>query len=243
MVILRRLEDNKVLEIFSDKIGFIVEYDTEIETNFIVSDYSEIYNNGDRVTKLKHYIVNKYEDSLQLKESLECDDCNLSKCRITDSSYLIENGYTSYIYNLNEKSKRFEFIYKDKKLKDYFSDSTLLVSERRMPFECSYMDDILTYGINPETFEITTPIWSEMQQRLINIYTFEQAQKIKDKYLEKGLILRFKNLGDLTICFEIDEHLQKIEDALYERLQGVYLDSKYFGYEINENFVKQFVKK
>ena len=38
MIILRRLIDNKILEIFSDKIGFIVQCDLKEQTNFLITD-------------------------------------------------------------------------------------------------------------------------------------------------------------------------------------------------------------
>lgn len=247
IVILRRKKDNKVLEIFSDKIGFIVQVDTDV-TNFLVTDYSKYDDGMSSEISFNHYTVNDYEDSLHLKKSLDCYDCNLSTCRLTDKSYIVEqNGYSGCIYNLEEKSDRFSFIYDDKKVREYFKDDTLLVTKKVSPYGANYIDDTITYGINPETFEIVTPIWSDLQQRFINIYTEEQAQQVRNKLIKKGMYLlrepKKENLPEITILFEIEEHLKMISDILYELPQGVYSDSKYRGYKVNEKFVKKFTNK
>lgn len=237
LFILRRLSDNKILEIFSDKIGFIVQCDIEGQTNFLVTDYSEEDKNGHILLKFKHYTDRSYLDSLYLERSFDCDCATLSGCRITDCSYLVEqSGYTGCIYNLNQKSKSFERIYNDQKVNDFFNDNTLLVSEKVSAIARHDVNDTLTYGINPETFEITTPIWSELQQRCISIYTQEQADKLKEA---KGLILNLKNLDEMTIYFEVERYLNEIVKQ-FDRPQSVYTDIMYS--EINEEFVKKFVK-
>ena len=48
------------------------------------------------------------------------------------------------------------------------------------------------------------------------------------------------NLADITIAYEIQKYLNKL-DSYLDKPQKVYLDS--FGGEINESFVKRFIKK
>ena len=238
MIILRRLSDNKTLEIFSDKIGFIVQCDLRGNTNFLMTDYSEEDKNGNTLLKFKHYTDRNYLDSLLLEKTFDCSCAALSVSRITDSSYLVEqSGYTGCIYNLNKKSKRFKRIYNDQKVKDFFNDNTLLVSEEISAFFRHDVNDTLTYGINPETFKITTPIWSELQQRYISIYTQEQAKKLMET---KGLFLNLENLDEITIYFEVKKYLNEIAKQ-FDRPQSVYIDA--MNSEINEKFVKKFVKK
>lgn len=241
MIILRRLSDNQILKIFSDNIGFIVQCNVGEQINFLVTDYSEKDKNGNELLKFKHYIDSKYFDSLQQKNSFDCDCAVLSVCRITDSSYLVEqSGYTSYIYNLNQKSKRFKRVYNDQKVNDFFNENTLLVSEEISASLRYEINDTITYGINPETLEITTPIWSELQQRYIKIYTKEQVDRLREKLAEKGLFLDTESLGEITIYYEVKKYLNEIAKQL-DSPQCVYTDA--MDSKINEEFVKKFISK
>ena len=102
------------------------------------------------------------------------------------------------------------------------------------------VSDTITYGIDPETFEIVTPIWSELQQRYIDIYTDKQVDKIQEKNPFTN-VKKF-SLVDNTIYFEIEKYLN-ILSGYFERTRTdkMYLD--FFDSEINEDFVKKFVRK
>lgn len=236
IIILRRLLDNQILEIFSDRIGFIVQCNIGEQVNFIVTNYSTDMREKN---KLNHYTDRWYLDSLQLEKSFDCDTCGISNVRITDSSYLInQQGHTGCLYNLSQISRRFKRVYNDEKVNKYFKDNTLLVSERFGGLDDD-IKDTLTYGINPETFEITTPIWSELQQRSINVYTEEQADKIRDEFAKKGITINIKDLGEFTIYFEVRKYLIEI-GKYFDRSKRVYNDV--FGHDVNEEFVRKFVK-
>lgn len=240
IILLRRLSDNQIKEVFSDKIGFIVQCNKEKKVNFLVTDYSEMEKNGDTKIMFKHYIDKNFSDSLCLKEKFECSSISISQCRITDSSYLIEQKHGWSIYNLDKKTKMFERVYNDEKVKMFFDDNTILVSDKRdasLNFEIS---DTLTYGINPETLEITTPIWSELQQRWIPIYTQQQVDKLREEEYKNGFYLATQSLGEMTIYFEIQRYLEKIDKQL-DKPQNIYLDSR--RSKVNEKFIKKFVKK
>lgn len=240
LIILRRLLDNQILEIFSDKIGFIVQCNLGEQTNFLVTDYSEEDRNGITLLKFKHYVDKSYLDSLHLVKSFDCDCANLSFYRITDSSYIVEkSGYTGCIYNLDRKSKCFKRIYDDKKVSKFFNDGTLLVSEEISATARNDISDTLTYGINPETFEITTPIWSEEQQRWINVYTREKVERLREELREKGLFLGREDLGEITIYFEVERYLNILAEKI-DRPQCVYTDI--MRSNVNKDFVKKFVK-
>lgn len=241
LIILRRLTDNQILEVFSDKIGFIVQCNIGKQTNFLVTDYSEENKRGEILPKFKHYTDSGYSDSLQLKNTFDCASVHLSICRITDASYLVEqSGYSSCIYNLEQKSKRFKRIYNDQKVNEVFNDNTLLVSEEVSASLRCDINDTITYGINPKTFEITTPIWSEFQQRYINIYTQEQVEKLKEKLSKKELFLDSENSDEITIHFEVKGYLNEIAKQ-FDRPQSVYRDAT--ETKVNEEFVKKFVKR
>lgn len=236
IIILRRLSDNKIIEVFNDKIGFIVQCNTGEQVNFLISDYSRYDENHE--VKFKHYTDDGYSDSLHLEEVFNCQSAALSNIRITDSSYIVGIfGDISYIYNLKQISKRFSKIYNDKKVKEFFKDNTLLVSEEI--YVRSDVRDILTYGINPETLEIATPIWSELQQRYITVYTQEQVDKLRKELYKKGVFLNGKNLDEITIDFEVKRYLIEIAKQ-FDGPQSVYTDI--LEHEVNEKFVKKFVK-
>lgn len=241
IIILRRLSDNKIIEIFSDKIGFIVQCDLKNQTNFLVTDYGKKDSYGNTLYQFIHYTDRSYLDSLQLEESFDCEYTDIYTARITDSSYQIRYvGRPSYIYNLNEVSKEFCKIYNDQKVKDFFNDNTLLVSEKQFANLRHEVNDTLTYGINPETYEITTPIWSELQQRFINVYTQEEVDRLREELSKKGLFLNRKDLGEITIYFEVKRYLNEIAKHIDEP-QSIYKDVLYS--EVNEEFVKKFIKK
>lgn len=243
MIILRRLADNQILEIFSDAIGFIVQCDINEQTNFLVTDYSKDDKSKEEKIKFKHYIDRNSSDSLYLKNEFECDSIHLESCRITDYSYLVEQSlYGGALYNLDKKSKMFDQVYNDKQINGIIGDNTLLVSETLNACWNSKITDTITYGINPETFEITTAIWSELQQREISVYTKEQINEISKDLRKKGYWLNTQDysLGDITIHLEVEKYLDKLAEYL-ERPESVYLDSMHD--KINENFVKKFIRK
>lgn len=239
MIILRRLKDNKVLEVFNDNIGFIAQYNEPQQINFLVSEYLR----EDDTVKLKHYVDTGFSDNLYLKNEFDCSSSLLSDCRVTNRSYLIEqNGYSGIIYNLNRKSRRFERIYNEEKINKILDDNVLLVTEKRYAYFNNSIQDTLTYGINPESFEIVTRIWSELQQRYIELYTQEELEKLKENIGENLQILSIENykLGQITIQFEVQKYLDELETYL-SAPKSVYLDS--MQSKVNEEHIKKIIKK
>ena len=165
-----------------------------------MTDYSEIDKNGLRIVKIKHY-VDIGIDELRLRKQFDYDGSTLDQCRITDSSFMVDQkGYGGSIYNLKEKSKEFDYIYNDKKINEIVGKNILMVSEIKRA-STNLVSDTITYGIDPETFEIVTPIWSELQQRYIDIYTDKQVDEIQEKNPFSN-VKKF-SLEDNTIYFEI----------------------------------------
>ena len=66
-IILKRLSTNNVttLEIFDDRIVFIIQINTEGRENFVLSDY-HMNTNGHESVNLKHYIYRTYNETLKL---------------------------------------------------------------------------------------------------------------------------------------------------------------------------------
>ncbi len=240
MIIVRQLPDYHILEIFSDKIGFIVQSNIGDQTNFLVTDYSQKDENGKTTIQFKHYTGKKYKRSLDLVKVLNCSEFELSSCRITDNTYLVEqNDQGSCIYNISQKSKRFDSVYHDDDINKFLQENILLVSETRTALFRPDIKDTITYGINPETFQIETPIWSDLQQRLIPIYMQKEIDKLKEKWFLDHNSYEGQSLEEITIHFEIDQYLNQLDNQI-ERSQTVYedvVDSK-----VNEEFVKKFIK-
>lgn len=236
IIILRRLSDNVVLEVFNDNVGFIVQNNTNDQINFLVSEYRE----DERYLKFKHYVAEKWSDQLLLKNEFNCSSVWLDEHRITDSSFIVEDSYYGgRIYNLEQISDSFHRIYNDKKLNKYFSEKTLMVS-KKIGTGSEFVDTI-TYGINPETFQIVTPIWSELQQRFIKVYTKQQAEELNEKLKKIGQEINFRHsLDEITIYFEIERYLQLLPKYL-EGPKQIYLD--HMDSMVNEGFIKHFVNK
>ncbi len=225
--ILRRLADDKIIRIFDGKIGFIVQCNTDKYINFLVTTKRNDY--GREVIEFEHYVDSGH---LMKMRVFPCSSTELSALRLTDRSYLVGDNC---IYNLEKKTESFKNIYHDQSIRDYFDENVLLVSEERNIF--SFRDDLIdtiTYGMNPETFEIVTPIWSDLQQRLIRLYSKEKVVQLN----EEGKIYG-TDVGTVTICFEVDQYLYLLA-GYFDQPVGVYLDDEC---NINKEFMKKFVEK
>lgn len=240
-VILKRLSDNKILDVFSDReLTFIVQYKTETEGNFLVTTYFKKEDKSEKdLFRFSHYTTLNTRRSfteLDLKNCFDCYFINQDTDRITDKTFLIRQPEANFIYNIEKqtKSKNFNYVYLNGNVRKYFKDNTILVDEVVIQQE---IIDTLTYGINPETFKITTPIWSSLQQRFINIYTKEQVEKIQKELLEKVSLVNNENLDEITIYFEVIKYLERLYTQ-FSIPNKVYIDNN----KVNEEFVRKFVK-
>lgn len=246
-VVLSRLSNQKVLAVFSDKIGFIVQVNVASTPNFLVSDYS----NFDKFDISKPIKLEHYEDlddgrlfgnpGFVSIKTLNIDSATLEGCRITERAYLV-NG-SKQIYNIakfkNRLSKPFEEIYIDEKVRAYLGDDTVLVTDFVYPNKHADnrlgLHDALTYGINLKTFEITTPIWSELQQRYIEVYTREKINKMTPHLGDWAI--NNDQCGESTIEFEVLSYLNGLVRQM-DCSHRVYSDFD----TVNEEFVRSFVR-
>lgn len=241
MIILRRLSDKQILTVFDDNIGFIAQHDEGESTHFVVSGYVPGKDGRDSGNILAHFYVDEWDKELNLRDQFRIDSKHYEDCHIKGNSYIIENSYGGgVIYNLKGRSKRYSHIYNDDKLKPYLDSNTILVQEELTPAYNHHVNDTITYGINPETFEITTSIWSELQQRYINVYTEDQLMKLVEKGITSKYVIDNLDAGEITITLEIEDTLDGLAEHIPEP-QSVYLDKR--DSKINEEFVKRFGKK
>lgn len=245
VILLKRLADNMVLEVFSDKIGFIVQRNKDQQVNFLVTDYSEALKNENVKPNFTHYVETESAvNYLEVKKEFECDTPFFEDLKIADNSFIVEaSDYGGAIYNLDKKSANFDYIYNDDQIIEMFDEGdTVLVTEVKTPFTRRDIIDRLTYGINVNTLEITTPIWSELQQRFINIYSQEKADALTEKLVKEGQWVCEPNYtpGELTMLFEVDNYLNILKDYI-DKPRCVYSDV--LETEVNKEFVKKFTEK
>ena len=65
----------------------------------------------------------------------------------------------------------------DKKVENVVGNNFVLV-DQKLRIDKTNLEDMITYGIDPDTRKINTPIWSRLQNRLINIYSEEEIKKV-----------------------------------------------------------------
>lgn len=233
--------DNKILEIFDERIGFIIQVNAYDKVNIIVTDYSD-----ENKIYFKHY---KLGFELKLIKKFECDSASIQSSRILDNSFIVEQeGYSGTVYCLNGNQKRFDYIYRSEQNNNIFGNKILIGSQIIKPCYNHSITDKITYGIDPESFNIVTVIWSELQQRSIEVknHTKEVAEAIKwrEKINERRHYLfpsedRYM-LEEATIDLEVRQNLEKL--ALYlDKTEKINFDDD--EPEINSNFVKKLTRK
>lgn len=224
IIILKRLDDQKIIGVFHDEIGFIVERHHDNKDHFLVTDYSK----GEENIRFIHYIADSHLNELYKKCELDCSYAALECCHITDNSFYLEQKYHEGIfYNLDKPSKKFNRVYIDEKINNVLGESVILVSEEKD--ENLHVSDTITYGINPETYEVVTPIWSDLQQRFIPLYSCDCEEARKYPYT---------SLFDIVLEFEVEKYLRILEQR-YEKNIGIYEDI--LQSKINDSFVKKFL--
>ena len=149
--------------------------------------------------RLKHYRMG--EDGLYLVYVKSIDDPRECACRIKDHYYIVK-----------------------KEILEQFEEPVLLVTD-----VCKWgmLEDKITYGINLDTYDVVTPIYSKLQQRMIPLRT-------KD-WLNRSLPSNAK--GPVTIHTDILPTLRRLDDYLEEPWELYNQDG-----QVNQEFVRKFTK-
>ena len=244
IIVLRRLEDNKVIKVFNDQISFLVQVGNYCPS-FIVVTWDE-----NKQPKLIHYVDYKNRDYLEKENEFDVNTVLLKEIRLTERSFIVnQNNAGGKIFTVGNGSTYYDRIYKDRKINDIIGKNIVMVDEVKSGEKNKEIEDTLTYGINPDTKEIVTPIWSRLQNRLINIYTKEDIENIRKNrdsmnlsscdysYLNKAET-PFVGLGEATMHFEVDRYIELLEKYI-EKSDSIYEDE--YNSKINEKFVKKFV--
>ncbi len=215
-VVIQRLSDGAIVYISNQCPDYIIQINLENQTHFVIGEC----DNENECAKLNDYTLREYRDYVELQESFETDSCHLNDVRVGKHTFMVEpDGYSCNLYNLKQKSKRYNRVYNDKRLN--FGKNTLLVEEV-VKDDYSNLSDKIRYLIDVDTYKIVSDIKSEMQHRDIPIYTDPNNF----------------NVDDVTIYFEIERYLNLIPEEYYKG------PKIYKGYDnINEEYVRSFKRK
>ena len=224
----KRLSDNKTIGVFSGSITDIIQKDNI----FIVASYeASLKGQGCQVT----YYSEEGKDSLTRLFSYSCRGYR----KVSDKTiYLEKDNYNGYLCNDKGLSNYFSRIYIEEGINELLGDNVVLVSEDRYARSDKSIKDTITYGINPDTFEIKTPIWSDREERYIDILSEEECLKKEEEIAKKGRYPASSttSLGYKTIELEIQNTLDEI--ALTRKHgPSVYMPGTS---GINKEFVKGF---
>ncbi len=229
---------NTIVKVFYEPISFVVQVNEENTTisHFIVGMCNEFGN----------YVLRDYSDqffcrALQPVDEFELDNPTLSEIRLSEKSFKVKEKGERIFTVGKHLSNQYEKIHNNEKVKKIVGKKIVLV-DRKLRIDKTNVEDTITYGIDPDTKKIKTPIWSRLQNRLINIYTEEDIKKIRESRddwdnIEYTCLYMDKDYANATMLFEVYSYLQKLSDSL-EPVDKVYLDSK--G-TVNRKFVKKFV--
>ena len=204
---LKRVSDGVVLQTFIGNFSKIIEIKKDECNHFLSID------NDYKKCIVKHE-KDLRKDWLELVGIYNCNSCT----QIYDDLFYLDMGEDNiHLYNLRELSKPFSEIYTDKDICELMGKNVILVSEKKKSEYDKNVIDTITYGINPNTYEIVTPIWSDLQQRNINIQN--ASNQLKDEIIKK------------EIQAPLDDKAKNMKSGL-----SVYTSTG----EINKEFVKRF---
>lgn len=214
-ILIKSKKDNSTIEIFDASLTesiieseeFYRSYENEKYSNFAVKTYDK---NTDTYY-LNHYIDEKDVDGLWKDRDYVIPKKYGFNERIGNHTYLIETKGGISLFNLTKTSRPFKEIYLNQedrnKIKEALGKDTIMVTEELKSSKKAI--DRITYGIDVNTFEATTPIYSELEQRFINVYSEEEMTKLE----KKAGIMNPYGRGELTrrtINYEIMRYLDII---------------------------------
>lgn len=254
--IIRNLTDGEVIAMFDESIGFIIQsYQGKYKNpNFVVSSWTFDEKENVNGSKLTHYVAS-WNNELEIRGEFNTDFQVLpGELRMSEHTYLVngecqisDNIPSKKLYNLKKTSNLFTKVYTDPEikaaLKKIIDREMILVSDTVQ--EGDVVDEII-YGLDPETFEAVTPIWSSLQNRFIEPYTEEVLGR-------KGLLydLGYTTKTNLTVEDEIETPVSTIDDLLSDVRGNLEKDLNSFNGDtrvskngqLNKEFILSFKKR
>ena len=239
--ILKDVKENKIINVFTGNISDIIQFKKDENNYFVVVSYPDKESSRSLITT---YIDEGFDMPVVFKK--EIMECN----RVSNHTFsLILEGNDYALYNGEKFKKDFhnvcDYPFDYEKIKDVYGEDVLFVEEKLRPrfvLDGADVDDIITYGVDVDTLEIKTPIWSEIQQRYIKLLSEEEIEKREENYRKKNInakaVYKSDSIGDKTIGLEVQLPLEEISLMMGRRPSiGAYVDG--FG---DKNKNREFVK-
>ena len=241
--IVKNVEENEIINLFTGDISDIIQFKRDENNYFVVVSYPENEMSNGLITT---YIDEGFDmPRIFQKEIMQCT-------RVSDHTFFLQlEGIDFALYNGEKFKKGFRTICACpsdyEKIKDVYGEDVLFVEEKLRPryvLDGAAVDDTITYGVDVDTLEIKTPIYSDTQQRYIKLLSEEEIEKREDNYYEKLInpkaVYKGDSIGDKTIGLEVQLPLEIVSLMMGRRLSiGDYVDG--FGdKEKNKEFVKGF---
>lgn len=227
-------ENKKIFGVeYSKNFGSILQIDCENGKRFVITAFDEKSNTN----KLYCYGDNK-DGKIELFRVLKINSLNLEDIKINDKNYLVESeNYGGKIYNieLDRLSDFFDIVFESE------TDEKILVSKNIVDSRIGKINDVISYEIDLNTLKIISPIWSDLQQRYINLYSEKEMKNKKTQSLKNSDYAYYTDdNATTTINFEVKKyldiianHFNQIED--YKMIPVVY--------DADEATFKEYVKK
>ena len=177
-----RLSDNRVIGKvdISGRLKSITQLYKNEETHFIVTEYSCI-----RGITVEDYV--EKDCNLEFNNNFNCDD--MKNINDTCFALTLPNDEGTTLYNLNTVSKpHSEVFYEGEEAEARMKENYIMVEDKVVAEDNPDLVDYLTYGIDLDTFEIVTPIYSSFHKEYFNMDNtecFKEAIEINAKTQEK----------------------------------------------------------
>lgn len=171
-------DGNKLLT-FNGKIGSIIQINDDTTIHFIITEnYYPHWNH----CSFNHYIYMSENKKLKLCFSRDTDIYRYDDIYVSLKAYILKEKDDYFLYNLDSLSKRFDKIYNEEDIKTSIDDNVVMTSEVRTSSDKT-IEDRIVYGIDKNDYSIKTPIWSNLQQRFIDMDNKTIEEEI-DLYLD-----------------------------------------------------------
>ena len=158
-----RLSDNRVIGKvdISGRLKSITQLYKNEETHFIVTEYSCI-----RGITVEDYV--EKDCNLEFNNNFYCDD--MKNINGTCFALTLPNDEGTTLYNLNTVSKpHSKVFYEGEEAKARIKENYVMVVDRIVAEENEEFEDYLTYGVDLNTYEIVTPIYSSFHKHEFNM--------------------------------------------------------------------------
>ena len=218
---------------YNKNFGQIYQINYGKEKRFIITAYD------DKNKKNKMYCYgDNGNGKIYLLRIFNINSLNINDIRINDNNFLVEQeNYGGKVYNieLDKKSKFFDIIF------EYENNGKLFVSENVVDNRIGKINDVISYGIDLSTLKIVTPIWSNLQQRSINLYNEIDINNKKIEYSNSSYYTYCTDdIETTTINFEVQKYLDIIADH-YNQVGDCNITS--LLYDIDEKTFKEYKKR